>query len=408
MKIVIIGGGTSGFFTALYAMKMFSDDVTLINSSKIDILGAGEGTTPNIRGAIKSLDIDIDDFMKETGATIKDGINFINWNQNKSDFTHLFEDELGFHMNARKTADYFQRIGISRGLKIIDAIVDDYIVNQNDDINQIVLDNGQKIECDFIFDCSGFARLVIGKFYKSEWVSYSDKLICDKAFGFFLPQTNEVDVNEIFNTKATAMNSGWMWEIPLRERFGCGYVFSSKHTTVENAKKEVEEYIGKKIDIVKIFDFNPGSYKEIWKNNCIALGLAGGFVEPLEATSLMTLVTLLDELYKIGVKNINQTKKDKFNKHSQDFNTQIYHFLIHHYNCGRKDTPFWREISSLELPERNAKMLDENYYLSSSNLTQKSVSKYLNFKINRLVFSPNSYRLVIDGHKIKKNLKTLI
>jgi len=408
MKIVIIGGGTSGLFTALFAMKMFSNDVTLISSSKIDILGAGEGTTPNVRGVMKSLGIDIEDFMKETGATNKDGVDFINWNQNKSNFTHLFEGNLGFHMNARKTADYFKTIGISRGLKIIDAIVDEFIVNQNNDINQIVLDNGQKIECDFIFDCSGFARLVIGKFYKSEWVSYSDKLICDKAFGFFLPQTEEIDVNKIYTTKATAMNCGWMWEVPIKERFGCGYAFSSKHTTVEDAKNEVESYLGKKIDIVKIFDFNPGSYKEVWKNNCIALGLAGGFVEPLEATSLMTLVTLLDELYKIGVKNINQTKKDDFNKYSQDSNEEIYNFLIHHYNCGRKDTPFWREINSFELPERNIKMLDEEYYLKPDNLTQKALSKHLNFKNNTRVFSANSYRLVIEGHKIKKNVKTLI
>jgi tryptophan halogenase len=293
-------------------------------------------------------------------------------------------------------------------LKIIDAVVDEFIVNQNDDINQIVLDNGQKIECDFIFDCSGFARLVIGKHYKSEWVSYSDKLICDKAFGFFLPQTDEIDINKVYTTKATAMNSGWMWEVPIKERFGCGYAFSSKHITVEDAKNEVEVYLGKKIDIVKIFDFNPGSYKEVWKNNCIALGLAGGFVEPLEATSLMTLVTLLDELYKIGIKNIDQIKKDNFNKYSQDSNEEVYHFLIHHYNCGRKDTPFWREINSFELPERNVKMLDEEYYVNPDNLTQKSLSKYLNFKINTRVFSANSYRLVIEGHKIKKNVKTLI
>ena len=408
MKIVVIGGGTAGLFTALFAMKMFSDDVTLVSSSKIDILGAGEGTTPNIRGVMKSLGIDINDFMKETGATNKDGVEFINWNETKSSFKHLFGGNVGFHMNARKTAEYFKTIGLDRGLKIIDAIVDDFIIDEQDNIKEIVLDNGQKIGCDFIFDCSGFARLVIGNFYKSEWVSYSDKLICDKAFGFFLPQTEDIDMTKIYTTKATAMNCGWMWEVPIKERLGCGYAFSSKHITVEGAKNEVETYLGREINIVKVFDFNPGSYKEVWKNNCVSLGLAGGFVEPLEATSLMGLATSLEDLFKIGIKKTTQEQKDKFNRDTLDFNEQIYHFLIHHYNCGRKDTPFWEEISSMELPERNIKMLDEEYYLNSNNLKQKPLLNHLNFKINMPVFSANSYRLILEGHKIKKNIKTLI
>jgi tryptophan halogenase len=408
-RIVIIGGGTSGWITALFSNKFFSDDVTLVESSSIDILGAGEGTTPSFRKFLRTMDINFDDFIKETNATYKDGIEFVNWGENKNKFVHDFlENNYAFHFNARKTADFFKNIGLSRGVKWVDGTVNDFITDKNGDINQIVLTDGNNLSCDFLFDCSGFSRMVIGKFYNSKWKPYTENLICDKAFSFFLPQTENLEKNTKLKTKAIAMKYGWMWMIPLQDRFGCGYVFSSKHTNIDHAKKEVVDFLGKEIDIVKSFDFNPGCYEKIWINNTIAFGLSAGFVEPLEATSIMSLLLSLDDLLKIGLNNVNDNKRDKFNKLWLATNQQIFHFLIHHYNCGRTDTSFWSELSAKKLPEWNVKMLDEQFYNNPKNYYKYNLLEWLNLQNIDIIFTTNSYKVVLEGHKSKKNEKSLI
>jgi tryptophan halogenase len=406
-KIVVIGGGTAGWLTAIFAKFMFSENVTVISSSAIDILGAGEGSTPNLMGMLKNFKIDIDDFIAKTGASIKAGITFENWDPSMGgSFDHLFnldgEQKYGIHFNARKTADYLENYAMSVGIKKIDKIVKTFINDSNGDIVSITMDDDTKIDSDFIFDCTGFQRLVIGKHYKSEWISYSDKLICNKAFGFFLPQTNNVTKKSIMKTKAIAMKNGWMWGIPLQNRFGCGYSFSDQFTTVEEAKKEAEAYLNREIEIVKVFDFSPGSFKETWINNTIALGLSSGFVEPLEATSIMGLIISLDKLNKYNIFEKNKENIEDYNRFVISNSEQIVTFLMHHYNCGRNDSPFWEKINQIELPEVLKKIRSEQPF-------EKTVfESFFNVKNDKLIFGEKNYATVTGGHKSKKIEKTLI
>jgi tryptophan halogenase len=411
-KVVVIGGGTAGWITALFVKKHFSDSVTVISPESIDILGAGEGSVPNMPITFSSFGIDIKDFLTITDATIKTGIEFINWNKNvEGSFNHLFtilEDEVeknsyGFHFNARKTADYLESFGKNMGIQTKDEVIKKFIEDSDGNIIKIITESGLEIDSDFIFDCSGFSRLLIGKHFKSDWKSYSQHLICNKAFGFFLPQDMVLDINSKTKTKSISMSSGWMWQIPLQNRWGCGYVFNDNFISVEDAKKEVEDYIGKEITIQKVFDFNPGVYEETWKKNCVALGLSSGFIEPLEATSIMTLIVSLNKLKSYNIFELKDKNKNDYNKRVINISEQIMSFLVNHYKCGRLDTPFWRHIHLLESPTslqeiKNTKELD-------SSILKKIFGVSI---IDNLMFNQFQYQLVDYGHTIKKNKNTLI
>jgi tryptophan 7-halogenase len=405
-SIVVVGGGTAGWITAIFAKKYFSDSVTIITPSSIDILGAGEGSTPNMPVIFSSFGIDIKDFLTTTDATIKTGIEFINWNKNvDGSFNHLFtaENAYGFHFNARKTADYLESFSKNIGIEIKDEVIKKFIEDSEGNIIKIITESGLEIDSDFIFDCSGFYRLLIDKHFKSEWKSYSEHLICNKAFGFFLPQNEELDVDSKTKTKSISMSSGWMWQIPLQNRWGCGYVFNDDFISVELAKKEVEDYIGKEITIQKLFDFNPGVYKETWKKNCVALGLSSGFIEPLEATSIMTLIISLNKLKSYNLFQSNNENTNDYNKYVTNISEQIVSFLVNHYKCGRVDTPFWRHINVLKSPDSLQKIKN------TTELDGSIMKKIFGISnLDSLIFSESQYQLVDYGHIIKKNKPTLI
>ena len=159
-----------------------------------------------------------------------------------------------------------------------------------------------------MFDCSGFARIIIDGVHNEKWYSYSEYLMMNKALAFFLPQENEYQVNDKTYTEMTSMNCGWMFKIPLQHRWGCGYVFNDKYITIEDAKNEVEKHLGHEVIIQKVFDFNPGTHKRSWIGNSVSIGLSYGFIEPLEATSLMSTIMQLKKLIDINLDYRSQNK----------------------------------------------------------------------------------------------------
>jgi tryptophan halogenase len=425
-KIVILGGGTAGWMTALQVRKLFSKaDITLIESTSIGILGAGEGSVPSLPGFLKSLDIDLGEFKQECDATFKLGINFENWNGDGKSYLHPFLPTPGdsldfkqlnaqninskegipnsnsayyllnliangedlnekvpvnnlivnkkspyyrqnnqlkgstgfsFHFNARKLAKYLRNKGEERGIKVIDGEFDKALLNEKDFITGILLQDGSYYESDFVFDCTGFKRLLIGGVYKTEWVSYDEQLTVNSAIPFFLPQTDKVIRPE---TRAIAMKYGWMWQIPVTGRYGCGYIYDDKFIDQAQAKAEVEEMLGHSIESDKVFKFNAGRYKEVWKNNCIAVGLSAGFTEPLEATSLMIAINHLLNLDPISMFLDNQASRDLYNKALEDLNEESMNFIYYHYLSEREDTEFWKTYKSrTKMPTRLGKMLD--------------------------------------------------
>ena len=395
-KIVVIGGGTAGWLTALYVERYWKDtEITLIASSKIGILGAGEGTTPNFPGTIARLGINEEDFIKKTGCTKKYGIDFVNWRGDGRSFYHNFQKDdrqYAFHFDARLVAKYFEEVGIERNIKHIDAFVKGFNENEKE-ITQIILEDNTTIDCDFIFDCSGFERLVIGKHFKTEWKSYKKDLICDSAFAFFLPQTNPNIGNEKTWTKGIAMKNGWIWGAPLQHRWGCGYVYNSSYATFDEVLKETEEYYKQPIDVVKQFKFDTGTYTKYWVKNCVAVGLSSSFLEPMEATSLMTTITFLKWLLDF---NWDEKYRDEFNDRMLNVNEQNMLFVRHHYNCDRDDSKFWRDYKLNTQPQKLLDLYDKNGKFIS--LRNWGIVKHFSYNGNSpIVFNWDSWFTVHKG-----------
>jgi tryptophan halogenase len=409
-----VGGGSAGWITALVVKKMHPNlNITLIESEDIGILGAGEGTTPQLTSLLKVLDIPLQDIIKNCDGTIKNGIKFTNWNNDGDFFHHTFipvqDASIGYearmspfqlihplfianlldnktckdsdfmgqiseynkvpfiykqtnakslddyyvlsehaiHFNAFKFANRLKEIGLERDIKLIEGTVSNIVLDQNENIKTITLKNNIDINCDFVFDCTGFHRLIIGKTYNAKWKSYQDFLPCNAAVPFFVERDEEIPPY----TEAIAMKYGWMWKIPLQSRFGCGYVYDSSLISESDAIAEIEEFLGYEPVYPRKdkggFKFSAGCYEEPWIKNCIAMGLASNFLEPLEATSISATIIALRRL--MGnpewlSDNVENIRKE-FNRGVVEMNNSFADFVYMHYLGDRKDTEFWQKFS---------------------------------------------------------------
>lgn len=404
-KIIIVGGGTAGWLTALVVNKFWVDtEITLIESSKIGILGAGEGSTGNFGKMLSLLEINQDEFFEKTKSTLKNGVHLHNWTGNNELSKHLFfgdgpnkmNKSYAYHFDARLVAEYFKEISLSRGVKCIDSEVVD-IKKENDKIIELKLKDNSIVKLDFVFDCSGFAKIIIDGVYKEKWKDYSEFLLLNKSINFFLPQENKYTFNESVPTKMVSMKHGWMFNIPLQHRWGCGYVHNDKYCTIEEAKKEVEDYLGQEVVIQKTFDFKPGSYERSWVGNSIAIGLSYGFIEPLEATSLMSTIMQLKRLIDF---EFNENYKEKFNKWCQEIYEQNLMFIRYHYLCERNDTQFWKDCTSQPIPLKLKKILDKN----NSIMVTNDIELLKSFELeetspNELTFFVNNYLTIFRKNK---------
>lgn len=406
-KIVIVGGGTAGWLTALY-VNFLSDkyDITLIESEEIGILGAGEGSVPLFPSFLSKIGIREIDFIKNTNATFKIGISFENWRKDGKSYFHPFDVERkevsynlkkhervlakfrladlgipyslinlmanddviensyinsilsynnkspyieidGFedliaiyslHFDAHLVAKYLRSIAESRGIKRIEGVVSK-INNNEDGYIKNVICNDVQYDCDLIFDCSGFKRLIIGDHFKTKWISYEDKLKVNTAIPYFLPMGEKIPPY----TKAIAMDYGWMWQIPLQNRWGCGYIFDDKYIDVETAKEEVRKYLGHDVEMNRAIKFNAGRYENFFVKNCIAVGLSAGFTEPLEATAIWSAMQTLNMVTQNLIENPKELLIEEFNSVNANFNDDIVNFLHFHYLTNKDNTPFWRD-----------------------------------------------------------------
>lgn len=394
-------------------------DITVIKNERIGILGAGEGSTPHLIAALQNVDISIFDLIKNTNATIKTGIKFANWRgkqdsyfhgfdiiskvdiypylsqvfaeeRNPDDFylpylvakknkspwakipattaldrkvtenTDFFNDkETGaghsVHFDARELAAYLESIAVDRGAKVIVDFVQDIDKDQHNYITALQLEDGGLYPCDFVIDCTGFHRVILGKLYESEWVSLKDYLPMDSAQPFFLPPATPVHPW----TEAIAQDCGWIWKIPLQHRFGCGYVYDSNYISNDEVKNKILELYPNAEMGAKTFSFQAGYYAECVVKNCYAVGLSSSFVEPLEATSIFSFILSMDhfmdynylgrvfnrELTAESEGFINATA-DRINSLSVAVNRSICNFVQYHYMTDRDDTPFWKEFRS--------------------------------------------------------------
>jgi tryptophan halogenase len=440
MNIVVVGGGTAGWITALFCKKIFPQhNISLIESEDIGIIGVGEATTPHIVSMLQQLEIDIVNLIKNCNGSIKNGINFENWNGDGKKYFHSFQDNLvdfkvknlfntdcfdfylkalisknlsmneyiysahlaynnkidlrgaaaALHFDASMLADYLKRIGIERGIEHINGNINEIKTNKDGLVKEIVLKEGRKVKTNFVFDCSGFHRLIIGKFYKQKWISYSKHLPMKKAIPFWL------DNEEVIQpyTSAIAMKYGWMWKIPLQHRIGSGYIFDSDYIDVDQALDEAQKYYKRNLDIRKIIPFEAGRFENLWVKNVIAVGLSSSFIEPLESTSLFLSVQQLETFKQFAneIERLDERSISLFNTIVKNNMEDILCFVYLHYITKRKDSEFWKTFKEkYPPPEKLNNLLDS---IKSNNL------RYFDFLTdkNTARFPQSSYLQVCYG-----------
>jgi len=255
------------------------------------------------------------------------------------------------HFDATKFANYLENVGKSRNINVVNDTFKSVSYDDNRFIKKINLENYQSIDCDFVFDCSGFSRLIIGKEYQTKWISYSNHLPMKKAITFWLDADDEVPSY----TSAVAMKYGWMWKIPLQHRTGAGYVFDSDYIDESQALAEAEEYYGKKLEVRKIISFDSGRYENVWVKNCMAVGLSSNFIEPLEATSIWITINQLNFFRQFlnEIHNPRESSIQKYNELVADMLDETLGFIFLHYMTKRSDTEFWKNFrSNYTIPEK--------------------------------------------------------
>lgn len=398
MKIVVCGGGTAGWLAAYIISKAQPNlhSITVIESSSIGIIGAGEGSTgllyDLLAGAYFDSGVDLQDFMTKTDATRKMGIRHANWtgdgtsyfapldgsptSKNSPDaLFHYVMAEHGkekmhlaspigqafemktmlpyggaFHFDGHKVGAFFKAICEKEGVTWVDAKIEKVLLDEKGSIDRVCLDNTQEISGDFFIDCTGFARVLMSKLSVG-WKSYEKNLPVNRAMPFILEHDDTKETEPV--TTATALSSGWVWNIPLATRIGAGYVYNSNLISDDEAKKEVEGLVGQEIEPIKIINFTSGRSDELWVKNCLALGLSAAFSEPLEATSIhatiMQLLIFTGDFLSPSLENTNTSNnRNIYNRKLTGMYDDFCDFLNVHYKGGRTDTEFWKYMSSGE------------------------------------------------------------
>lgn len=434
-NFLIVGGGSAGWISALFVRANFpTANITVIQSSEIGILGAGEGTTPHIIDYLDEIDIPVSEFVKNCKATVKNGIKFSNWNGDRKHYYHPFMDNydldhtltselphtkfpmldletianggslddinfnviasqrncvrftpnptastkdldpilhftrlgrIALHFDANLVASYLETVGRSRNISVLDTKISDVMLTEDGYVSAVKTEIGN-VPCDFVFDCSGFQRLIIGKKYNVPWISYKKFLPAKRAMPFFVPNNSQIIPPY---TESTAMKWGWMWKIPVQGRYGCGYVYDSDRISDEEAKREIDSEIGFEVEVPRFLNFEPGRYETIYEKNCIAIGLSAGFIEPLEATSIWTSLMMLNSWIEniSAITHNDQSARDRINKRCADMNDNTLGFVYFHYITKRTDTDFWKNFTvNNKTPESLNKLIEESKYIIPS------------------------------------------
>ena len=400
-RVVIAGGGTAGWMVAGGLSKSLGRllDIRLVESDEIGTVGVGEATIPTLMNFHHLLDINEQEFMTATQATFKLGISFENWRDVNQDYIHSFgltgtdhwtagfqhfwmkgrerglAGEYGdyclelkaaqankfahlprngmnyaYHLDASAYARYLRKFSERFGVQRIEGkIVEVSQHAGSGDIRAIKLDSGTEIEGDLFIDCTGFRGLLIGETMGVEYEDWSHWLFCNSAVAVQTPSTGPA----VPLTRSIARESGWQWRIPLQSRVGNGIVFSSRYMDDEKAIGTLLQNIeGEPLTKPRVIKFKPGQRRKVWNGNCVAMGLASGFLEPIESTSIHLIqrgIIRLIQMFPAG--GICQSDIDEYNKQANAEIAHIRDFIILHYHVTkRQDSAFWRDCRSMAIP----------------------------------------------------------
>jgi len=399
-RIVIAGGGTAGWMAAAALSRTLGKRlaITLVESDEIGTVGVGEATIPSLVHFHRLLDIDEREFMAATQATFKLGISFESWRARGEDYIHSFgmtgtdhwtagfqhfwlkgrerglAHDYGdyclellagkehrfahlpngglnyaYHLDATRYARYLRRFSEHFGVERIEAKIES-VEARDGMISALVLDSGKRIEGDLFIDCTGFRSLLLGQTLGVEYEDWSQWLFNDSAIAV---QT-ESSGPAIPMTRSIGHDWGWQWRIPLQHRTGNGIVYASRYIDDDTARAALLGNIeGKVLTEPRVIRFKPGQRKQVWAGNCVALGLASGFLEPIESTSIHLIQRAIIRLLQIfPTHGIVQADRDEFNAQAHEDIRTIRDFIILHYKVtNRRDTPYWQDAATMAVPD---------------------------------------------------------
>jgi 2-polyprenyl-6-methoxyphenol hydroxylase-like FAD-dependent oxidoreductase len=399
-RIVIVGGGSAGWMTALILARSLIErgiEITVLESPSVPIIGVGEGSTPWLRGFFDSLGIEEAEWMPACHATYKCGITFDGWstkpgferyfhpfacmldNLTMSQFIHNVEARVnganlhahpdrffiaarlaadrrapkardsfpfdiwhGYHFDASLLGEFLHRKAVERGVRYQSCHVTHANLDASGDIASVGTAEGETIAADLFVDCTGFAGLLIDKALHTPFVSFANNLFNDAAVAIPSP----IDGPVPSETVSTALKHGWAWKIPLTNRYGNGYVYSTRFCSPEAAETELREHLGLLDSDVpaRHLKMRIGRVTRHWNRNCLAVGLSQGFIEPLEATALLfiqqTAATFVEFLHE---GDLSDAAHERFNQRVNDHFEGTRDYIVTHYKTNtRRDTDYWR------------------------------------------------------------------
>ncbi|MBN8885580.1 MAG: tryptophan 7-halogenase [Rudaea sp.] len=412
-SIVVVGGGSAGWMAAAGLAKIMGRDysIRLIESEEIGTIGVGEATVPHLKAYNHTLGIIEVDFIKQTQGTFKLGIEFVDWARIGDSYVHGFgqighdyasvpfhqywlkahkqgnASEIGdyslntlasvkgkfmtsagdvneasplaniayaYHFDAGLYAKFLRTFAEKHGVRRTEGKVTRVIQRPGDGyIDAVVMENGERISGDLFIDCSGFRGLLIEQTLKAGYEDWSHWLPCDRAVA--MPCENVGPPTPF--VRCTAREAGWTWRIPLQHRTGNGYVYSSKYISDDEAAANLTKWIdGRALGSPRVLRFVPGQRKKCWDKNVVAIGLASGFLEPLESTSIFLIQSAIARLINLFPdRGFSDVIRDRYNAQAAFEIERIRDFIILHY-CAteRDDSPFWNYCRTMSIPKELA------------------------------------------------------
>ena len=409
LRVVIVGGGASGWMTAAALAKMLQGKypITLVESDEIGIIGVGEATIPMISLFNRLLDLDEDEFMRRTQASFKLGIEFVNWARLGDRYIHGFgivgqenatvdfhqywlkqylagkakelehysintaaclankfirpqpdlpnsplsQIAYAFHFDASLYAKYLRSYAEERGVRRLEGKITDVELRDGDGhVAAVRLQSGERVEGDLFIDCSGFRALLIEGALKTGFESWAHWLACDRAVAVPCASTGEITPY----TRSTARMAGWQWRIPLQHRIGNGHVFCSRYISEDEATSVLLSNLdGAPLAEPRVIRFTTGRRRQAWNKNVVAIGLACGFIEPLESTAIhLVQMGIAHLLTLFPAAGFDDADRQQFNRLVAQEYEWVRDFIILHYKATeRTDSPFWNECRTMDIPQ---------------------------------------------------------
>jgi tryptophan 7-halogenase len=409
-RLIIVGGGTAGWMAATALRRLLYPELSIevVESEEIGIIGVGEATIPPFRAHNALLGIDEREFVQGTQATFKLGIEFRDWGRPGESYIHGFgklgldldgqpfhlywtramqegmakdigrysfnvqaarqgrfmatpadapkntpleEIVYAYHFDATLYARYLRRFAEAHGVRRIEGrVVDVRLHPETGFVDTLVLQDGRTVSGDFFIDCSGFRGLLIEQCLHAGYEDWSHWLPCDRAWAVACENV----VPPTPYTRATARPAGWQWRIPLQHRVGNGHVFSSRYMSDDEARALVLANLeGRPLAEPRLIPFHSGKRRRAWIRNVVAIGLSGGFLEPLESTAIHLVQTAIAKLALLfPERDCSEALQHRYDAQMDQEFAQVRDFLILHYHTTeREDAPFWNYCRTMEIPD---------------------------------------------------------